>query len=79
MASSSVKFPLSSLDGYSSGDDESSDRFSGNDEPMTRGRDILESVELKVPVDMQSALSDRHISSPSPTEEMSYKISVSSG
>ena len=30
------------------------------------------------PFDMQSALSDRHISSPSPTEEMAYKISVSS-
>ena len=79
MASSSVKFPLSSLDGYSSGDDESSDRSSGNDEPMTRGRDRLESAELKGPVDMQSALSDRHISSPSPTEEMAYKISESSG
>ena len=79
VSSNSVKFPLSSLDGYSSGDDESSDRSSGNDEPMTRGRDRLESAELKGPVDMQSALSDRHISSPSPTEEMAYKISVPSG
>ena len=39
VASSSLEFPYSSLDGYSSGDDESSDPFSGNDEPMTRGRD----------------------------------------
>ena len=78
VASSSAEFHLSSLDGYSSGDDDSSDPSSGN-EPMTRGRDRLESAELKGPVDMQSALSDRHISSPSPTEEMAYKISASSG
>ena len=80
VASSSAEFHLLSLDGYSSGDNESSDPSSGNDEPMTRGRDRLESAELKGPFDMQSALSDRHISSPtpSPTEEMAYKISVSS-
>ena len=39
MESSSAEFPLLSLDGYSSGDNESSDPSSGNDEPMTRGRD----------------------------------------
>ena len=79
VASSSAKFPVSSLDGYTSGDDGSSDPSSGNDEPMTRGRDRQGSAELKGPVDMQSALSDRHISNPSPTEEMAYKLSVSSG
>ena len=39
VTSSAAEFPLSSLDGYSSGDDDSSDLSSGNDEPMTRGRD----------------------------------------
>ena len=78
MASSSVKFPLSSLDGYSSGDDGSSDPYSGNDEPMTRGRDRLESAELKGPVDMQSALSNSCISSPSPAYVTANKKSVSS-
>ena len=79
VASSSAEFPLLSLDGYSSGDDESSDPSSGNDKPMTRGRDRLESAELKGPFDMQSAPSDSHISSPSPTAETAYKISGSSG
>ena len=78
VASSSVKFPLSFLDGYSSGDDGSSDPSSGNDEPMTRGRDRQETAEMIGPLhDMQSALSDRQISSPSPTEETAYKMSVS--
>ena len=66
MASSSAEFPLSSLDGYSSGDDDSSDPSSGNDEPITRSRDRLESAEWKGPVDMQSAPSNSCISSPSP-------------
>ena len=40
VASSSAEFPLSSLDGYSSGDDDSSDPSSGNDEPMTLGMKV---------------------------------------
>ena len=77
---SSAEFPLSSLDGYSSRDDESSDPSSGNDEPMTRGRDRQESADMIGPVnvDMQSALSNRCISSPSPTNEAASKKSVSS-
>ena len=78
VASSSAKFPLSSPDGFSSGDDESSDPSSGNDEPMARGRDRQESAEIKGPVDMQSALSDRRISSPSPADVTANKKSVSS-
>ena len=81
MASSSAyQFPLSSLDGYSSGDDESSDPSSGNDEPMTRGRDRQESADMigPVDVDMQSALSNSCISSPSPAVLTANKKSVSS-
>ena len=81
MASSSVyQFPLSSLDGYSSGDDESSDLSSGYDEPMTRGRDRQESADMigPVDVDMQSALSNSCISSPSPAVLTANKKSVSS-
>ena len=80
VASSSVEFPLSSLDGYSSGDDDSSDPSSGNDEPMTRGRDRQESADMIGPgdVDMQSALSNSCISSPSPAYVTANKKSVSS-
>ena len=80
VASSSVEFPLSSLDGYSSGDDESSDLSSGNDEPMTRGRDRQESADMigPVDVDMQSALTNSCISSPSPADITANKKSVSS-
>ena len=78
MASSSAEFPLSSLDGYSSGDDESSDLSSGYDEPMTRGRDRQETAEMKGPVAMQSALSHRCISNPSPTDETAHEKSMSS-
>ena len=80
LASSSSEFPLLSLDGYSSGDDESSDLFSGNDEPMTRGRDRQESADMigPVDVDMQSALSNSCISSPSPAVLTANKKSVSS-
>ena len=78
VASSSSEFPLPSLDGYSSGDDESSDLFSGNDEPMTRGRDRLESAELKGPFDMHSPLSNSCISSPSPADVTANKETVSS-
>ena len=76
VASSSAEFPLSSLDCYTSGDDGSSDPSSGNDEPMTRGRDRQESANMIGPVDMQSALSDRRISSPSPTDETAHEKSV---
>ena len=77
---SSAEFPLSSLDGYSSRDDESSDPSSGNDEPMTRGRDRQESADMIGPVnvDMQSALSNSCISSPSPADVNANKKSVSS-
>ena len=80
VASSSSEFPLPSLDGYSSGDDESSDLFSGNDEPMTRGRDRQDSADMigPVDVDMQSALSNSCISSPSPAHVTANKKSVSS-
>ena len=75
VASSSVEFPLSSLDGYSSGDDESSDPFSGNDEPMTRDRDRQESADMMGPVDVvQSALSDI----PIPANETAHNNSLSS-
>ena len=79
VASSSVEFPLSSLDGYSSGDDDSSDPSSGNDEPMTRGRDRQESADMigLGDVDMQSALSNSCISSPSPAYVTANKKSVS--
>ena len=79
VASSSSEFPLPSLDGYSSGDDESSDLFSGNDEPMTRGRDRQESADMIGPVDvMQSALSDIPIPSSSPANETAHNNSLSS-
>ena len=78
VASSSAEFPLSSLDGYSSGDDESSDPSSGNDEPMTRGRDRQESAEIKGPIDMQSSLSNSCISCPSPADVTANKKSGSS-
>ena len=80
VANSSAEFPLSPLDGYSSGDDDSSDPSSGNDEPMTRGRDRQESADMigPVDVDMQSALSNSCISSPSPAEVAANKKSVSS-
>ena len=80
VASSSTEFPLSSLDGYTSGDYESSDPSSGNDEPMTRGRDRQESADMigPVDVDMQSALSNSCISSPSPADVNANKKSVSS-
>ena len=45
---------------------------------MTRGRDRQESAKIKGPVDMQSVLSDSHISSPSPADETACKKSVSS-
>ena len=76
---SSAEFPLSSLDGYSSRDDESSDPFSGNDEPMTRGRDRQESADMMGPVDVvQSALSDIPIPSSSPANETAHNNSLSS-
>ena len=79
VASSFAEFPLSALDGYSSGDDGSPDPSSGNDEPMTRVRDRQESADMMGPVDvMQSALSDIPIPSPSPADETSNKKSVSS-
>ena len=79
VANSSVKFPLSSLDGYSSGDVESSDLSSGNDEPMTRGRDRQESADMMGPVDvMQSAMSDIPIPSSSHANETAHNISKSS-
>ena len=79
VASSSTEFPLSSLDGYSSGDDESSDLSSGNDEPMTRGRDRQESADMIGPVDvMQSALSDIPIPSSSLVNETAHNNSLSS-
>ena len=80
VASSSVEFPLSSLDGYSSGDDGSSDPSSGNDEPITRVRDRQESADMigSVDVDRRSALSNSRISSPSPMDETAHKNSVSS-
>ena len=79
VASSSAKFPLSPLDGYSSGDDDSSDPSSGNDEPMTRGRDRQESADMIGPVDaMQSALSDIPISSSSPANDTAHNNSLSS-
>ena len=79
VTSSSAEFPLSSLDGYSSGDDESSDPSSGNDEPMTRGRDRQESADMIGPVDidMQSALSNSCISCPSPADVTANKKSES--
>ena len=79
MASISAKFHLSSLDGYSSGDDERSDLSSGNDEPSARGKDRQESADMIGPVDvMQSALSDSSIPSSSPADETAYKNSMSS-
>ena len=77
---SSAEFPLSSLDGYTSGDDESSDPSSGNDEPITRGRDRQESADMigPVDVDMQSALSNSCISSPTPADVTANKETVSS-
>ena len=79
VASSSAEFPLSSLDGYSSGDDDSSDPSSGNDEPMTRGRDRQESADMIGPVDVvQSALSDSPIPSSSPANETAFNNSLSS-
>ena len=80
VASSSAEFPLLSLDCYLSGDDESSDPSSGNDEPMTRGRDRQESADMigPVDVDMQSALSNSCISSPSPADVNANKKSGSS-
>ena len=79
VASSSTEFPLSSLDGYTSGDDESSDPSSGNDEPMTRGRDRQESADMIGPVDaVQSALSDIPIPSSSPANETAHNNSLSS-
>ena len=80
VASSSTEFPLSSLDGYTSGDDESSDPSSGNDEPITRGRDRQESADMigPVDVDMQSALSNSCISSPTPADVTANKETVSS-
>ena len=80
VASSSTEFPLSSLDGYTSGDDESFDPSSGNDEPITRGRDRQESADMigPVDVDMQSALSNSCISSPTPADVTANKETVSS-
>ena len=80
VASSSAEFHLLSLDGYPSGDDVSqSDPSSGNDEPITRGRDRQESADMIGPVNvMQSALSDIPIPSPSPADKTSNKKSVSS-
>ena len=80
VASSSTEFPLSSLDGYTSGDDESSDPSSGNDEPITRGRDRQESADMigPVDVDMRSALSNSCISSPTPADVTANKETVSS-
>ena len=79
VASSSAEFHLSSLDGYSSGDDDSSDPSSGNDEPMTRGRDRQESADMIGPVDvMQSALSDIPIPSSPPANETAHNNSLSS-
>ena len=80
VASSSTEFPLSSLDGYTSGDDESSDPSSGNDEPITRGRDRQESADMigPVDVDMQSALSNSCISIPTPADVTANKETVSS-
>ena len=80
VASSSAEFPLSSLDGYTSGDDERSDPSSGNDEPITRGRDRQESADMigPVDVDMQSALSNSCISSPTPADVTANKETVSS-
>ena len=75
VASSSAEFHLSSP-----GDDESSDPYSGNDEPITRGRDRQESADMigPVDVDMQSALSNSCISSPSPSDVTANIKSVSS-
>ena len=80
VASSSAEFPLSSLDGYSSWYDKSSDPSSGNDEPITRGRDRQEPADMICPVDvdMQSALSNSCISSPTPADVTANKKSVSS-
>ena len=79
VASSSAEFHLSSLDGYSSGDDGSSDPSSGNDEPMTRGRDRQESADMIDPVNvMQSALSDIPVPSSSPANETAHNNSMSS-
>ena len=70
VASSSAEFPLSSLDGYSSGDDGSSDPSSGNDEPMTRGRDRQETAEMIGP--------DIPIPNSSPANETAHNNSLSS-
>ena len=61
-------------------DDESSDPSSGNDEPMTTDRDRQESADMigPVDVDLQSALSNSCISSPSPADVTANKKSVSS-